>query len=171
MKNYKYNTLIAFIVLSIIVGIIELYFKTGTVIFIAFLVMAGFHYLNSSSQNNMNLTLEQEFYNKHYAFNKFDYYVIDDTKCFGLFIKLFNQPVFIELREDNLLEKRKKQALYLSKNTRSLERNLNIFLEENPTYKEKKLEAILLCYDDVTLGDVFWEPTGNTSIKALTFTL
>ncbi len=171
IMNSKYNKSIVFTILSIFVGFVELYFNSNTVVFIAFLVMAGFYFLDISSKTKIHLTLEQEFHNKHYSFNKLDYYIIDNTECFGLFIKIFNKPIFIELKEDSLLEKRKQQALHLSENPHTLEENLNIFLKENPVYQEKKFDVILLCYDDITLGDIFWEPTGHTSIKDLIFTL
>ena len=96
-------------------------------------------------------------------------YVVDSTPSFGLFITLQEQPVFIDIRKDRLIELRKARAEYLFQHQSELNEELDKFLNENPEYKSKRLSYIGLHSDDLEQGELFWNPNGYTLLRGLHF--
>lgn len=95
---------------------------------------------------------------------------IDSDECFGLFLWLRETPVFVDLREDKLVDDRIGYALYLYENTAELESKLEAFLEMNHEYGARKLAYIgLHSKSFAEEGEVFWEPEGYTKLRGLEF--
>lgn len=96
-------------------------------------------------------------------------YVVDETPSFGLFISLNKQPVFVDIRSDNLLELRKSRAKYLYEHQEQLTEELIKFVDDNPSFASRSLQTIGLHAKDVEQAEVFWYPDGHTSLKGLIF--
>lgn len=96
-------------------------------------------------------------------------YVVDSKPSFGLFITLQEQPVFIDIRKDRLIELRKARAEYLFQHQSELNEDLGKFLNENPEFKSKRLSYIGLHSDDLEQGELFWDPNGYTLLRGLHF--
>jgi hypothetical protein len=97
------------------------------------------------------------------------HHVIDATESYGLFIKLLNSPVFVDIRRDEFLEQREQRASYLFKHQKELENNLTDFMTYNPEFKGKKISYIGLHSDIIDQGEVFWSPEGYTLISGISF--
>ena len=98
-------------------------------------------------------------------------YVVDDTKSFGLFVELNEHVVFVDLRADKYLELRKTKALQLFKNRQQLGQSLSMFVLANPAFRDRQVAYIGLHSKDLEQGEVFWDPSGYTLLKGLSFEL
>ena len=98
-----------------------------------------------------------------------DRYVVDSTKSFGLYIQLNQHTVFVDLREDKLIELRKARALQLFKNQQLLGKSINAFIEANPDFRGRQVAYIGLHANDVERGEVFWDPNGYTLLRGFEF--
>ena len=96
-------------------------------------------------------------------------YVVDSTPSIGLFITLQEQPVFIDIKKDRLVELRKARAEYLFQHQSELNEELDMFLNENPGFKSKRISYIGLHSDDLEQGELFWDPNGYTRLRGLHF--
>ena len=96
-------------------------------------------------------------------------YIVDSTKSFGLFLVLLSKPVFVDIRRDELIEERKRQAIFLYENTDTLEKNLAEFLDKRVDYKTRQITYIGLHSRVIDQGEVFWEPEGYTKLSGLCF--
>ena len=97
-------------------------------------------------------------------------YVIDQTSFFGLFIRLGEKSVFVDIKQDRLAESRKLYALFLNEHQGELEVQLGLFLKENPQFAYRSIQCIGLHSEHVEQGEVFWDPEGYTLLKKLIFT-
>jgi hypothetical protein len=88
---------------------------------------------------------------------------------YGMYIKLAGRPVFIDLREDELLDLRKNAATALSNNVNQLETNLQRFVSGHPEFSNRHIASIGLHSSDISRMEVFWEPEGYTIIQDLNF--
>ena len=86
---------------------------------------------------------------------------------YGLYIQLFGRPVFIDIREDAYVEKRKEVARSLYERTLLLESNLRKFIEQNQEFEARQIESIGLHSDDMNRCEVFWNPDGYTLLLGL----
>lgn len=98
-----------------------------------------------------------------------DHYILDSDKCYGLFVSLNGKHVFLDIREDKLVDKRKDFARYLLDNANELEKNLNRFIESHPKFSSRQIVTIGLHSKVLDQGEVFWEPDGYTGLKGLVF--
>lgn len=89
--------------------------------------------------------------------------------CYGLYLKISQYNVFLDIREDKYLEKRKLKAIQLYENSIELQRSLEIFIHANPEFKSRSLSYIGLHSKNLEQGEVFWEPDGYTLLKGLLF--
>lgn len=92
-------------------------------------------------------------------------------KCFGLYLVIGGRSVFVDIREDKYLEQRKAKALTLFASTRELELSLEGFVRENLAFSSRAITYIGLHSKNLDQGEVFWEPTGYTLLKGLSFVL
>ena len=99
------------------------------------------------------------------------HYELDQTPSYGLFISLLGSSVFVDVKEDNLLGEREVFAKYLADNTHELENSLSHFLATNPSFADRQISEIGLHSKVLDQGEVFWEPTGYTSLDGLVFSL
>lgn len=99
------------------------------------------------------------------------YYIVDETKSYGMFIQLMGSLVFIDLKEDDCLAKREEYAIKLFNETKLLEEHLNEFLEKHSDFKAKEIDSIGLHSKDEFIGEVFWTPSGYTKLERFNFTL
>lgn len=97
------------------------------------------------------------------------HYEIDSTQVYGLFVSLGGKPVFVDIREDNLIEKRKEFARFLTHNTDTLETSLNEFTQAHPDYSSRQIATIGLHAKTLDQGEVLWDPEGYTRLKGLEF--
>lgn len=77
--------------------------------------------------------------------------------------------MFVDIREDKMIEKRKEFARYLANSTDSLETSLDEFVRANPDYSSKQIATIGLHAKTADQGEVFWDPRGYTTLKGLEF--
>lgn len=96
-------------------------------------------------------------------------YIVDSTELYGLFVSLFNNVVFIAIRQDAFVERREEQALYLFSNHKLLELSLTRFYAENPAYSARQVSYIGLHAKNMEQGEVFWDPSGYTILRDLRF--
>lgn len=94
-------------------------------------------------------------------------YQVDGDDSYGLFMEVDGNIVFLDIREDKHLDKRKKQALWLFENSKTLDESYREYLSRNPEYKDKWLSYIGLHSDILERGEVFWEPAGYSVLKGL----
>ncbi len=94
---------------------------------------------------------------------------VEGEKALGLYLRLCGKPVFVDLREDKLLEQRKQRALELSGATDALERSLESFIASNPEFRTREVVGLGIHSNDLQRTEVFWEPTGYTLIRGLAF--
>ena len=97
------------------------------------------------------------------------HYEIDSTRCYGLFLSLRGNPVFVDIREDKMIERRIEFAGHLANSTDSLETSLDKFVHANPDFSSKQVATIGLHAETVDQGEVFWDPKGYTTLKGLEF--
>jgi hypothetical protein len=97
-------------------------------------------------------------------------YVVDEAPSFGLFIRLNERPVFVDIRSDSKIELRKIRAKYLYEHQEELTEELRKFIASNPSFESRRPQSIGLHAEDVEQGEVFWNPDGYTSLKGLIFT-
>ena len=91
--------------------------------------------------------------------------------CFGLYVRIGAELVFVDIREDKLLEQRKLRALALFNQSEELEASLKSFLRKNPEYAPRSLAYIGLHAKNLEQGEVFWDPSGYTILRGTTFEL
>jgi len=82
---------------------------------------------------------------------------------------LDGRPVFLDIREDDHLEQRKRRALELHQNQLRLEESLRRFVVANPKFQHSTVASIGLHADDLLQGEVFWDPDGYTLLKGFEF--
>jgi len=95
----------------------------------------------------------------------------DDSsdQAYGMYIELRGVPVFVSLREDKLVEERRRRALALNENRTTLEKNLDRFVADRPGFRERRVRYIGLHAPDLERGEVFWDPDGHTSLQGFSF--
>ena len=98
-------------------------------------------------------------------------YVVDSTPSFGLFLKLGEHLVFVDLREDKYFEQRKRKVLQLVDEEQRLADNLASFVRANPSFSDRQVAYIGLHSKDLEQGEVFWDPEGYTLLKGAQFVL
>ena len=154
-----------------VVTALLLFVFTDTLLWLAALLLALFYFgidVFHIDKANPSPTAEAERYPAHNP-GVFGHYEIDSTPSYGLFLSLAGKPVFIDIREDKLLEKRKEFARFLSENVARLESNLNEFIQTHPDYSSKQIASIGLHAEVLDQGEVFWFPNGYTRLKGLMF--
>lgn len=102
-------------------------------------------------------------------FGVFGHYEVDGDECFGLYIQLNDQTVFVDLKEDKQLEARKARALELFEAQTQLGSELSAFRQANPAFRDRQVAYIGLHSKDMKQGEVFWDPEGYTLLKGLSF--
>jgi len=106
------------------------------------------------------------------TFGQFGSYAVDgddNDLSYGMYIQIGGRAIFIDIREDRLLEGRKRQALLLHENRNILEKSLKTFIESNPEFQGRDLKSIGLHAEDLERGEVFWEPDGYSLLRGLQF--
>lgn len=164
--NIEYKKYLRCIVFLICALVVAIYFKHQVAI--AFFCLAAFFY--AIDVHKAGKRKEESCYSNSGPIGVLGTYIVDDTESFGMFIELAGKTVFISLREDNLLEQRKKQANYLFNNVPQLEESLREYFLSNPKFVNRKISYIGLHDKHVELGAIFWEPEGHTTLNGTNFT-
>jgi len=94
---------------------------------------------------------------------------LEGEEALGLYLKLGGKPVFVDIREDKLIEQRKQRALELSDAAGALEASLASFVAANPEFRAREVASLGIHSSDLQRTEVFWEPTGYTLIHGLVF--
>ncbi|HEX5788576.1 MAG TPA: hypothetical protein VFY03_10370, partial [Woeseiaceae bacterium] len=63
-------------------------------------------------------------------------------ECYGLYLLIGGQAVFVDIREDKHLEQRKLKALDLFAHSKELEASLEQFVRDNPTFASRSVDYI-----------------------------
>jgi hypothetical protein len=92
-------------------------------------------------------------------------------ECYGLYLSIGAQPVFVDIRQDMRLEQRKLKAMDLFVHSKELEASFERFIADNPAFSTRSVRYIGLHSKNLEQGEVFWDPTGYTLLKDLTFVL
>jgi hypothetical protein len=140
-------------------------------LWILFLLLALFYFavdvLNVDKSDSSSTDLVEEF--SSHELGVLDHYTLDSTLSYGLFVSLRGKPVFVDIKEDRFLEKRKTFARFLSDSTSTLEKNLNDFIESHPEFSSRHIVYIGLHAKELDQGEIFWEPEGYIGLKGLEF--
>lgn len=96
-------------------------------------------------------------------------YEVDGDECFGVYIRVNDQTVFVDIKEDKQVESRKARAQDLFSAQAQLGVALSAFLEANPAFRNRQIAYIGLHSKDLQQGEVFWDPEGYTLLKGLSF--
>lgn len=102
-------------------------------------------------------------------FGVLDRYEVDGDECFGLYIQVNDQTVFVDIKEDKQVELRKARAQDLFAAQAQLGVALSAFLEASPAFRDRQIAYIGLHSKDLQQGEVFWDPEGYTLLKGLSF--
>ena len=157
---------------AVILAIAVLLFVfTDTLLWVAALLLALFYFgvdVFDIDKADPSTNAEAESYPAHEP-GVLGHYVIDSTPSYGLFLSLGGKPVFIDIREDKFLDKRKEFARFLADHADSLESNLKEFIQAHPDYSSRQIASIGLHAKTLDQGEVFWEPNGYTRLKGLEF--
>lgn len=148
-----------------------LFVFTDTSLWIAGLLLALFYFavdVFNIDKSGSSVSIEAEDYPAHET-GVLGHYEIDSTRSYGLFMPLGGRPVFVDIREDKLIDKRKEFARFLARNADKLESNLNGFLQTHPEYSSRQIASIGLHAKMLDQGEVFWYPEGYTRLKGLDF--
>jgi hypothetical protein len=153
----KMNKNLLFFVINIFLFVLTLW--KAIPIWFLFLFFSIFYFVKLIKKGTATIPMKK--IDVTYSYGVLDNYADDgdeDDKNFGLFIELMKQPVFVDIKEDKYLDKRKKIALHL-------------FINSNPKFKESFISSIGLHSTDTDRAEVFWEPTGYTllSLEKLEF--
>jgi hypothetical protein len=97
-------------------------------------------------------------------------YDVDKTPSSGLFIRLRDRPVFVDIKQDRLADIRRTRAIFLYQHQEELDRQLVLFVAANPRFAKRSIQYIGLHAENVEQCEVFWEPDGYTLLKNVTFT-
>lgn len=150
---------------------IAIWFASSSLLWAPFLLLAVFFFavdvLGISKARHKALDIEVE--RSGQGFGELGHYLVDSTESLGLFFKLSGWTVFIDLREDDLVEKRKQRALFLYQNRVALEESLSDFIARNIDYRERRPTYIGIHGQSLERCDVFWEPDGHTTLNGLQF--
>jgi hypothetical protein len=146
------------------------FFKTTTLLWAPLLLLALFFYaVDIFSIDKRKSAPGAQVFEKPIAYGRVGEYVVDSTPSFGLFIELQKEPVFIAIKRDRFVEERKARAEYLFQHQSELNDNLSGFLNENPSYRSKRLTYIGLHSNSLEQGELFWSPDGYTILRGLNF--
>lgn len=88
---------------------------------------------------------------------------------YGLFMLLQGHRVFVDIKEDGLIEERKQRAIQLCEGREKLEASLVRFIERNAEYRNRKLASLGLHSNDLQQAEVFWDPEGYTLLRGFEF--
>ena len=92
-----------------------------------------------------------------------------EEASFGMFIDIAGAAVFLDIREDDLLDDRISQARLLEVSADDLALSLSAFLQRNTEYRGRRVASIGLHARDVERGEVFWKPDGYSLLKGKIF--
>ena len=150
---------------------ILLFFFIDTLLWFGALLLALFYFavdVFNIDKSDSSVSAEPVEYPVHET-GVLGHYEIDSTQSYGLFVSLGGAPVFVDIREDKLVDKRAEFAFFLAKNTDDLERNLHGFIQAHPEYSTRQIASIGLHAKTLDQGEVFWHPNGYTGLKGLEF--
>ncbi|XQA74435.1 hypothetical protein ACM9XA_02520 [Xanthomonas sacchari] len=104
-------------------------------------------------------------------FGRLGDYNVDDELCYGMYIRLNSNPIFIDIRRGDFLRQRENYAKYLYENSGNLERNLNKFIAINPDFSSRCINSLGLHSLEMPekQAEVFWDPEGYSQIRDLEF--
>jgi hypothetical protein len=88
---------------------------------------------------------------------------------YGLYIRLQERIVFVDIREDDCLKERELYAAMLQEGSVELSRNLAAFQKSNPEFGVRTVNSIGIHSHEHQRGEVFWSPSGYTLLKGLQF--
>jgi hypothetical protein len=149
-------------------GVIFAYSRETTV-WLLFLALAGYHAYRAFRPAALPVPNQKRTSAEPSAYGVLGMYVADeadpDDKSYGLYIRLNNMPVLVDIREDEHLEARKATALAMFRGQEALGADLVRFIEENPEFKSRQVGIIGLHAPDMNQGEVFWDPHGYTLLK------
>lgn len=123
MRGRKLSLSIAFLVLACVC------FFADYRIWLLFSALSFFCFLSSfSPEINSRKSAEVN------DFGRLGHFSVDDELCYGMYICLNSNPIFIDIRRDDFLRQRENYAKYLYENSGNLEGNLNKFIAINPDF-------------------------------------
>lgn len=93
----------------------------------------------------------------------------DEEPAYGLYVLVLGHHVFVDVKQDEYLAERCERATGLFEATRHLEQSLLRFLERNPSYRSKVPAILGLHAPDIDRIEVFWEPSGVTTLHGFEF--
>jgi hypothetical protein len=131
----------------------------------AFYIAVDVFHIDKTSPNYFDMDVEFNRYQEGILGD----YILDKTEFYGMFIKLCDSAIFVDIKKDKYLIQRQDYAKLLFEKKNELEKNLKKFLEKNIEFKLKKITGIGLVSTDLNQGDVSWEPSGYTLLKGLVF--
>jgi hypothetical protein len=85
------------------------------------------------------------------AYGVLGIYTVEGDPLYGLFVKLLGAPVFVDLAEDELLERRKATATQLFENSQSLERAFREFSGASSELRQRGVGQLRI--DEIWLHD------------------
>lgn len=148
-----------------------LFIYSDTSLWILGLLLALFFYgidVRNMHLSDSSVSTYSELYPDH-EIGVLGHYEIDSTQFYGLFMSLVGRPVFVDIREDKLIDERRKFARFLANNTENLETSLSKFIQEHPDFSSRQITSIGLYAKTLDQGEVFWIPEGYTLLKGLEF--
>ena len=155
----------------ILIIAILLFLFTDTLLWIAGLLLALFYFavdVLNIDKSGSSIASYTELYPAHEK-GVLGRYEIDSTESYGLFLSIGEKPVFVDIREDNLIEERRAFAQFLAANTNQLKASLDEFIQAHPEFASRHIAFIGLHAKILDQGEVSWFPEGYTTLKGLEF--
>lgn len=144
---------------------------TKTFLWIPLLLLAIFFFaVDVRGIDKRTLNKEKTVDEKPITYGVLGNYVVDETPSFGLFIRIRDQPVFVDIKQDRLADFRKFRAVFLHEHQTELDEQLGLFVQANPQFATRSIQYIGLHSENLEQGEVFWDPDGYTLLMGLTFT-
>jgi hypothetical protein len=90
-------------------------------------------------------------------YGKLGSYIREGDECYGLYIEMGHKPVFVDVTEDEFVDKSEKWAVTLFENTKIINDNFQRFVAENPSFQGKTIYCIGLDSKNPTYGEIIWD--------------
>lgn len=97
------------------------------------------------------------------------HYPVDGETCYGTYIRISDNWVFVDIKQDGRMEQRIVYAKRLAASGGKLGAALEKFYARNADYVDRAIGSIGLHSAEDERGEVFWDPDGYTLLRGVVF--
>lgn len=164
---FMINKYLIYLILSLF--LLAICITLGSKLYALFIFSSVFFLFSWLSYVGQKNTEEIRFDASQCPVGKLGVYELDmGDECFGLYLELFDHKVFMDLKEDSLLEERKKISLSLCSQSAKLEHLITKNNQQLLVNKEYKIHSLALHSENLNQLEIFW---GGGEYTTLTISL